>query len=121
MNPMYESEPAIDPRDRSLATILHLSSLSGYIIPLGNFLVPLVIWLIKKDESRDINAIGREVLNFNLSMLIWAVVSLVLCLLLIGFVLLMGLWLFGIVVTIIAAVRASEGRRYRYPLTMRFL
>jgi hypothetical protein len=107
-------------KDRQLAVMMHLSALVGYLIPLANFLIPLVIWLVKKDESQDIDAVGREVLNFNLSMLIYFVGTLVLTLILIGIPLMFALWIFGVVVTIIAAVRANDGWRYRYPMTIRF-
>lgn len=108
-------------QDRQLAVLTHLSALTGYLVPLANLIIPLVIWLIKKDESPDIDAVGREVINFNLSVLLYAIGSAILCVILIGFVMLAALYVFGIVVTIIAAVRANDGWRYRYPLTIRFL
>jgi uncharacterized Tic20 family protein len=108
-------------KDRQLAVLMHLSSLVGYFVPLANLVIPLVIWLVKKDESADIDAVGREVVNFNLSMLLYAVIGFILTFVLIGVLVLAGLWIFGIVVTIIAAVRANDGWRYRYPLTIRFI
>jgi uncharacterized Tic20 family protein len=108
-------------KDRQLAVLMHLSALLGYFIPLANLLIPLVIWLVKKDESADIDAVGREVINFNLSMLIYALVGFILTFVLIGVLVLLGLWIFGMVVTIIAALRANDGWRYRYPVTIRFL
>jgi uncharacterized Tic20 family protein len=111
----------IGEKDRQLAVLTHLSALTGYFIPLANLVIPLVIWLVKKDESPDIDAVGREVVNFNLSMLLYAVIGFILTFVLIGILVLVGLWIFGIVVTIIGAVRANDGWRYRYPLTIRFL
>lgn len=108
-------------RDRPLATMTHLSALVGYLIPLANLIIPLVIWLVKRGDSPDIDAVGREVVNFNLSMLLYACFGFLLTFVLVGFLVLFGLWLFGIVVTIIAALRANDGWRYRYPLTIRFL
>lgn len=111
----------IPPADRKLAMVMHLSALLGYVMPFANLLVPLVIWLLKKDESPALDRVGREVLNFNISILIYAIVSAVLALVLIGFLLLAALWVFGLVVTIIASVRANEGSFYHYPVTIRFL
>jgi uncharacterized Tic20 family protein len=108
-------------KDRQLAVAMHLSALVGYVVPFANLIIPLVIWLTKKDESPDIDAVGREVLNFNISMLIYAVAGVILAVVLIGFLLLLALWVFGIVVTIVAAVRANDGWRYHYPATIRFL
>lgn len=101
--------------------VMHLSALLGYVMPFANLLVPLVIWLLKKDESPALDRVGREVLNFNISILIYAIVSAILMVVLIGFVLLAALWVFGLVVTIIASVRANEGSFYHYPVTIRFL
>jgi hypothetical protein len=119
--PPADSTGTIAEKDRQLAVLMHLSALLGYFIPLANLLIPLVIWLVKKDESADIDAVGREVINFNLSMLIYAVVGFILTFVLIGVLVLLGLWIFGMVVTIIAALRANDGWRYRYPVTIRFL
>ncbi len=111
----------IGEKDRQLAVLMHLSALTGYFIPFANLIIPLVIWQVKKDESADIDAVGREVVNFNLSMLLYALGAIILTVILIGFVIGFALWVFGIVVTIIAALRANDGFRYRYPLTIRFL
>lgn len=111
----------IDVQARPMAVLMHLSALLGYFIPLANLIIPLVVWLVKKDESADLDAVGREVINFNLSMLVYALAGILLSLVLIGVVVLVALWIFGIVVTVIAAVRANDGWRYRYPLTIRFL
>lgn len=119
--PPADSTGTIAEKDRQLAVLMHLSALLGYFIPLANLLIPLVIWLVKKDESVDIDAVGREVINFNLSMLIYAVIGFILTFVLIGVLVLLGLWIFGMVVTIIAALRANDGWRYRYPVTIRFL
>lgn len=108
-------------RDRPLAVMTHLSALVGYLIPFANLIIPLVVWLVKRHESADIDAVGREVVNFNLSMLLYAFVGVLLSFVLVGFLVLFALWVFGIVVTIIAALRANDGWRYRYPLTIRFL
>lgn len=119
--PPADSTGTIAENVRQLAVLMHLSALLGYFIPLANLLIPLVIWLVKKDESVDIDAVGREVINFNLSMLIYAVIGFILTFVLIGVLVLLGLWIFGMVVTIIAALRANDGWRYRYPVTIRFL
>ncbi|MCU0755237.1 MAG: DUF4870 domain-containing protein [Xanthomonadales bacterium] len=110
----------IAPPWRSLCTLLHLSALAGYLIPFANFVIPLVIWILKKDEAPDIDRCGREVLNFNLTMLLAFAVSWLLLFVLIGFLLLPLLWIYGLVVTIIAAVRSNDGQHYRYPFCLRF-
>jgi uncharacterized Tic20 family protein len=100
----------------------HLSALAGFVIPgLGHVFGPLIVWLIKRGDSPEIDAHGKEALNFQISMLIYNVVAGVLCLVLIGFVLLAVLHILNVVFVIIAALKASEGQMYRYPLTLRLI
>jgi uncharacterized Tic20 family protein len=75
----------------------------------------------KRGDSSEIDAHGKEALNFQISMLIYNIVAGVLCLVLIGFALLAALHILNVVFVIIAALKASEGQIYRYPLTIRLL
>ena len=99
----------------------HLGTFSGILIPLGNFLVPLLIWLLKKDEDPLVEDQGKESLNFQISVFLYAVVSGMLVFLFVGIFLLLVLALFAIVQVIKASLSASEGKSYRYPLCMRFI
>ena len=103
------------------AMFCHLSAFAGLFFPFGNVLGPLVVWLVKKDEIPEVDAHGKESINFQLSVTIYTIVSAILVLLLIGIPLLIGLSVFWLVVVILASVRANEGTLYRYPLTIRFL
>ena len=107
---------------RTWCVICHLSALAGFVIPgAGHILGPLIVWLVKRAESAEIDAHGKEALNFQISMLIYNVVAGILCLLVIGFALLAVLHVLNVVFVIIAALRASEGQMYRYPLTLRLI
>lgn len=99
----------------------HLSAFAGFFVPLGNIWGPLVFWLVKKDELREVDLHGKESLNFQISMSIYIVVAVLLSLLLIGIPVLIGLVIYWIVAVIIASVRANDGELYRYPLAIRFL
>ncbi len=107
--------------ERTWAMACHLSSASGFVIPLGNIFAPLVIWLIKKDEFPLVADQGKESLNFQITVLIAAILSAMLTLVLIGFLLLPAVAIYWIIFTIIAAMRANEGESYRYPCTLRFI
>lgn len=101
--------------DRLLATMIYVSSF------FTTFLGPLIIWLIKKDESSFVDYHGKEYLNFLISYSIYSLVSVVLMLVLIG---LLTIWLVGIlafIFTIIAAVKAYQGEEYRIPLVFRLI
>jgi uncharacterized Tic20 family protein len=109
--------------DRSWCIGLHLSGLSGIVLglALAHVLVPLVIWLIKRADNPQIDATGKEVLNFQISFSIYFLIAGMLCWLLIGFLILPVLFIIWLVCTILAAVRASNGETYSYPMTIRFL
>ena len=115
--------------EKQWALFVHLSALSGIFTGgLGAIVGPLVIWLIKKDTSPFVSDQAKEVLNFNLTVLIavaaLTIIGLVLMVVVIGilFLLLSGVvgiaWL---VLTIVATVKAGNGEAYRYPLTLRLI
>jgi uncharacterized Tic20 family protein len=108
--------------DRTWAMIAHLSALVGYaVVPFGNIIAPLIIWLVKKDRSWFIDDQAKEALNFQISVTIYAIISAFLIIVLIGFVLLGILYVLGIILSIIAAIKANDGLQYRYPLTIRLI
>lgn len=105
----------------SLAMWCHLSTFAGVVVPLGNFIAPLVIWLLKKDEDPLVDDQGKEALNFQISVFIYALISGILVLVLAGMLMLVVVGLFTIVQVIKASIAASEGIKYRYPLCIRFI
>jgi uncharacterized Tic20 family protein len=112
----------VDKETRNWAMLAHLSSLLGYVgVPLATVLGPLIVWLMKKDQHPFIDEHGKESLNFQLSMLIYLIVSGLSAFICIGFVLFPVVYIAGIVFVIIAAIKSSNGESYRYPLTIRFV
>jgi len=111
---------AADANARQWAMIAHLSALAGLVIGL-NWLGPLLVYLVKKDEHPFIADQSREALNFNLSVFIYIIASAILIILVIGFLLLPAVAIAWLVLTIIAAIRANNGEPYRYPLTIRLV
>jgi len=107
---------------RTWAAFIHASALLGVFLHFpGHLIPPLIIWLLKREESPELDAHGKEAVNFQLSMLIYNVVAAVFCLILIGFVFLAVLWVLNAILVIIAAIQASDGKFYRYPITIRFI
>ncbi len=114
--------PTAGKKDENMwAMLCHLSTFSGFIIPLANIIAPLIIWSMKKDEFPLVEDQGKEAMNFQISMTIYFICAAILIFILIGIPLLIGLATFDIIVTIIAAVKANEGTKYRYPLAIRLL
>jgi uncharacterized Tic20 family protein len=102
--------------------LCHATALAGFFVPwAGHILGPLIVWLAKRNDSPEINEHGKESLNFQISMLIYNVIAGVLCLVLIGFVILAILHILNLVLVIVASIQASEGKLYRYPLTIRLI
>jgi hypothetical protein len=103
------------------AMILHLSLLAGSIVPLAGWVVPILIWQIKKTEMPALDPHGKVVVNWILSSLIYGAVSAILIFVLIGIPLLIVLALLGIIFPIIGAIKANDGVVWRYPLSIPFL
>ncbi len=106
---------------RQWATLLHLSLLAGFLVPLGGFIVPILIWLIKKEDLPALDAHGKMAANWILSTLLYWVVTFLLLFVLVGIPLLLALWVITIVFPIIGAIKANEGVVWKYPLTIAFI
>ena len=109
----------IPEEERTLAVVTHLSGLSGYLIPLGGMVVPLVIWAIKSD-SRTIVSIAKQAILLNLAVWVLIAASALLWLTVILIPVVVLFWvLLGLValaLPVIGAIKASEGTYFRYPL-----
>lgn len=134
---------------RTWATLCHLSALLMLLgVPLGNVLGPLVVWLVKRNEHPFVDDQGKEALNFQLSITLYWVIAGILILfsvgsiaffwpavhhrmfdfgnpmtmpfvMLFGLLLIFGLLILEVILSIVAAVKTSNGEAYRYPLTLR--
>ncbi len=127
--PLEPGPPAPPPAGPSVAqwkTILHLSGLAVLLVPTGgNIIAPLIIWLIKKTDQPELDAEGRKVLNFQISYTIYVLLAGVLASMLIFLITPFALpflvtvaWL---ILTIVGAVKTSNGESYQYPFTIRIL
>jgi uncharacterized Tic20 family protein len=115
-------ETAAQPNVRTWCVLAHASALLGFVVPyVFHILGPLIIWLAKRKDSPEIDAHGKESLNFQISMLLYNIVAGILCLVLIGFALLFILHILNLVLVIVASIQASEGKLYRYPLALRLI
>ncbi len=115
------AEVVVEGNEATWATFCHLGAFAGYLFPLANIFVPLIIWLAKKDEFTLVDDQGKESLNFQISMMIYYIVSALLSCILIGIVFLVGLNIFNLIVVIVASVKANKGEKFRYPLCIRFI
>lgn len=123
--PPLESH-TLEPTEKTWAIAAHLASVAGWVgIPMGHILAPLIVWLIKKDESEFVRSQALESLNFQISMTIYAIAAAALAITIIGLVVaipaIIALAIGDIIYTIIGALRVSQGEAYRYPLTIRLV
>ena len=102
--------------DKLWAILCHLSLLLGV-----GFLFPLVVYLVKRQDSPIAAEHAKEALNFHISVYIYGIASVLLCFVLIGIPLLIAVIVGSLVCAIIACIKASEGQLYRYPLTIRLV
>ena len=99
--------------DKLWAVFCHLSLLLGV-----GLLLPLIVWLVKKDESPVVAAHAREALNFHLCLYLYGFISVLLTLVCVGWFMAVALAIFGFVCAVLAAMDASRGAFFRYPLTI---
>lgn len=107
-----------DSETRNWAMVLHLSLLSGLVVPLAGLIVPIVIYIVKKDALPGLVPHGHVVFNWMISAILYAIISTVLILVGIGVLLLAALAIVSIVFPIIGGVKASEGEVWPYPLSI---
>ena len=108
--------------ERTWGMLAHLSALAGVVVWLiGCVAGPLVVWLARRDTSAFVAEHAREALNFNITVVLAALACMLLMLVFIGFILLAALFIVWLVLTLVAAIRASEGESYRYPFSLRLV
>jgi len=102
------------------AMILHLSMLSGLVVPLAGLIVPIVIYILKKDSLPGLKPHGYVVFNWMISAIIYAIIGTILIVAFgLGILVLMALGLVSLIFPIIGGVKASEGEVWPYPLSIK--
>jgi uncharacterized Tic20 family protein len=104
--------------DQDSKTMGMLAHLLGIVLC---FVGPLIIWLVKKDQSPFVDDQGKESLNFQIMLVIGYVIGGATSFLCIGFLILPAVWIFGIIFSIMGAMKAKDGIPYRYPLNLRLV
>lgn len=109
-------------KDNTLLAITHLTQLLHYVTGFGGFIVPLVIWLTSKNTVEDMDEHGRSIINLQLSLLLYIIISIPAILLLgLGILGLIGVGILGFVLPIVNAVKAANGKSPSYFMTIKFV
>jgi uncharacterized Tic20 family protein len=114
-------KPMSEDEERQWAMFAHIGTFSSMFVPLGNIIAPIVIWQLKKNESPFVVEQAKESLNFQITLMIYAVISFLLVFIVIGFFLIFALVIFGLIIVIVAGVKANDGEHYRYPMALRLV
>ena len=108
--------------ERTWGMLAHLSALTGVVVwLLGCIIGPLAVWIARRDQSAFVAEHAREALNFNITVVLAALVCMLLMLVFVGFILGTALFVVWLVFTLLAAIKASEGEHYRYPFSLRLV
>ncbi|WP_299113893.1 DUF4870 domain-containing protein [uncultured Winogradskyella sp.] len=108
--------------DNQLLMITHLAQLLTYVTGFGGLIVPLIIWATQKDKVDGMDAHGKSILNFQLSIIVYCILSIPLIIVFgLGILLLILIGILAFVMPIINAIKASNGELPSYPLSLNFV
>jgi len=108
--------------DTQLLVVTHLTQLLYYVTGFGGLIVPLIIWLTQKDKVVGMDEHGKAIVNFQISLILFTIISIPAILLLgLGILMLIALCILGFVIPVINAIKASNGESPTYFLTIRFI
>jgi uncharacterized Tic20 family protein len=99
----------------------HLSQFAGYVVPFAGLVVPILIWQLKKADFPVLDPHGKMVANWLISAFIYGLCAIPLTLIGIGFIILIGLAILGIIFPIMGAIKGSEGQVWQYPFAIPFI
>ena len=120
-NPDSQQMSSSNSNENTMCALAHLSGFAGLLIPFGNIIAPLVLWLLKKDSDPRIARNSLEALNFQITITGAMVAAYILTFVLIGLPFLFILPVYAVVLMIMAAVKTNKGIDYKYPLTVRLV
>ena len=108
--------------DKTLLVLTHLSQLLHYVVGFGGLIVPLIIWAANKERVQELDENGKQILNFQISLIVYALLSIPAILLLgLGLITLLGVAILGFVLPIVNAIRVNRGEKPNYYISIKFL
>ena len=108
-------------QDNQLLVLTHLSQLLTFITGFGGLIVPLVIWASQKENVYNMDQQGKNIVNFQLSMIVYSIICIPLVFVVVGIFGLIALCLLSFIFPIMNAIRASHGESPKYPLSLNFI
>ena len=106
---------------KQFTIFMHLSQFAGVFVPMAGFVLPIIMWVMNRDQSRTIDRHGKSIVKLMLSFIIYFIGSAILSMVLIGIPMIMALLIANFIFVILGAVRASEGQLFTYPMSINFI
>ena len=105
---------------KTYCTLMHLSQFAGFLVPFAGLIMPIVMWTTSKDKDPSIDQHGKNILNWMISVVIYAIGGAILTIVFIGILVLIAVGVCSIIFTIMGAVKASKGEVWAYPMSIKF-
>jgi uncharacterized protein len=121
MSEKIQENKVLSESERNWAMLCHLAAFAMFFFPFGGVIGPLICWLSRKDESAWVDVNGKASMNFQLSILLYIVLTIPLLFIIVGIPIMMFLVTLRIVCIIIASVKSSKGEKFKYPLSIPFI
>ena len=116
---LLHPKPGINVDTKQWGMFIHLSQLGNMVFPPAGYVLPIVLWQMKKNEG-DIDEHGKVVANWMISSFIYLIVSALLCVVVVGIPMVIVLLILGIVFPIVGAIKSSSGEVWQYPMSIKF-
>jgi len=108
-------------QERTWSIVVHAAAFAGLLVPFGSILGPFIVWIIKKPESAEVDRHGKVAMNFQISMLIYVIIGVLLIRFVIGWALLIALGIFWFAMVLVATIRVANGRDPGYLFSIELL
>lgn len=107
--------------ERGFSSMLHISQFAGMIVPLAGYAMPIIMWVVGRDESETVDRHGRNVINWMISFIIYFSISAILTVVGIGLFLMLALAIVNLIFVIKGTIKANDGIFWEYPMTIKIL
>lgn len=107
--------------EKGFSSMLHISQFAGLLIPFAGFILPIVMWIAGRDDSKVVDEHGRAVINWMISLIIYLSISGLLVVIGIGLIGLFALLILNVIFVIKGAIKANDGILWHYPMTIKIL
>ena len=107
--------------EKGFSSLLHISQLAGMLVPLAGYAMPIIMWIVGRDQSEAVDRHGRNVINWMISFVIYFAISGILTVIGIGLIMMLALAIVNVIFIIKGTMKANDGVFWEYPMTIKIL